>query len=209
MGGYGSGRTAYRSTGTCDDHKRLDIRAIHRRGLLTGRLPFSWQWSRKGEPCGSIQIWPGDNTVTLHYRIRSNDAAWTEMQESVSLDWTAPHLGGQRPWFLCPGCGRRVAILYLGHSRFRCRGCLRLVHTVCHETRSDQLLRKAWKLRRRAAGSNDTGGGVGDGISKPKGMHWRTFERLCKQAEIAAGRSWEEAGRRFGLSPEGFRLKVA
>lgn len=204
MGGYGSGRTAHRSAGTCDNYMRLDIRALHRCGRLTQGIPFSWQWSRNGEPCGAIQIWPSNNEVTLSYRIRSNDAAWTAMQESVSLDWTTPHLGGQRPWFRCPGCGQRVAILYLGHSCFRCRGCLRLVHTVCHETRSDQLLRKAWKLRRRAAGNNDTGGGIGDGISKPKGMHWRTFERLQAQADNAAGLSWAELGQRFRLSPVDF-----
>jgi hypothetical protein len=204
MGGYGSGRTAYRSAGTCDDYKRLDIRALHRSGRLTGGVPFSWQWWWHEEPCGDIQVWPGDNKVTLKYRTQRGGDPWKSVQETIWLDWTTPHLGGRRPWFLCPGCGQRVAILYAGHPYFRCRGCLRLVHTVCHETLSDQLLRKAWKLRRRAAGDYDTGGGIGDGIRKPKGMHRRTFERLYAQADVAAGLSWAEARRRFGLSWKDF-----
>ena len=204
MGGYGSGRAAYRSAGRCEDHQRLDIRALHQRGLLTGRVPFSWQWSWNGEPRGDIQIWPDDHAIQLRYRARCGDAPWASIQETLALDWTIPHLGGRRPWFLCPGCRRRVALLYLGHSRFRCRVCLRLVHAVCHESRSDQLLRKAWKLRRRAAGDYDTGGGIGDGISKPNGMHWRTFARLQAQADDVAALSWAEIGQRFGRSPEDF-----
>ncbi|XFB08130.1 hypothetical protein AAGT13_09390, partial [Azotobacter salinestris] len=43
----------------------------------------------------------------------------------VPVTWTPCHLGGERPWFLCPYCGRRVAKLYL-QSVFACRHCLRL-----------------------------------------------------------------------------------
>jgi hypothetical protein len=43
----------------------------------------------------------------------------------VPLSWTACNLGGQRPWFFCPGagCGRRVVILYAPGCYFLCRPC--------------------------------------------------------------------------------------
>ncbi len=48
------------------------------------------------------------------------------------------------------------------------------------ETVLDRANRKAFKLRRRLKDD----GGIGDCIwKKPKGMHWRTFERLKAQLE--------------------------
>jgi hypothetical protein len=32
--------------------------------------------------------------------------------------------GGKRLWFKCPGCGRRVGVLYEGLRRMGCRKCL-------------------------------------------------------------------------------------
>lgn len=57
----------------------------------------------------------------------------------VYLDWTACHLGGQRPWFLCPtrGCGRRIANLY-GGAIFACRHCYRLAYPSQRETPDDR-----------------------------------------------------------------------
>ena len=58
---------------------------------------------------------------------------WTDDKEiihpldCIELDC---HFGGVRFWFVCPGCSRRVGVLYLapGHDRFRCRYCLRLAY---------------------------------------------------------------------------------
>jgi hypothetical protein len=52
--------------------------------------------------------------------------------QDVALDSTAPHYGGRRLWFLCPGCGVRTGRLYLppGRDRFLCRGC----HSLAYES---------------------------------------------------------------------------
>ncbi len=44
---------------------------------------------------------------------------------TIGLAWTLCHFGGWRPWFSCPDCGRRVAVLYIV-SAVRCRHCLNL-----------------------------------------------------------------------------------
>ena len=100
------------------------------------------------------------------------------------LDWTPCTYGGGRPWFLCPvqGCGRRVALLYLGMAGlFVCRQCGRLAYACQRETVDERAARRAETIRRRLgweAGILNLPGG------RPKGMHGRTFERL-KRLHVA------------------------
>ncbi len=120
MGGAGSGNW-YRfdkktMTGECHS---VDVRYLHRQGLLTPGRWFSLRWSRAGRETGSIRGAVEGNArpdrVILLYRHRSGPGGeWQDVREPVPLDWTACHFGGERPWFVCPGagCGRRVAILY-------------------------------------------------------------------------------------------------
>jgi hypothetical protein len=91
--------------------------------------------------------------------------------------------GGKRPWFLCParGCGRRVAVLY-GGGIFACRHCHRLAYQSQREQpHSRAMIRTTW------GGSPSLGESF---PAKPKGMHWRTYERLRLEAERAEARSW-------------------
>jgi hypothetical protein len=85
----------------------------------------------------------------------------------------AAHYGGQRPWFRCPGCQRRVAVLCGYDTLFLCRHCYQLPYTSQYETRLDRLYRKMRKLQDRRGGQY---------TRKPKGMYWRTWERLRDQA---------------------------
>jgi hypothetical protein len=52
----------------------------------------------------------------------------------VGIERTPCHVGGSRPWFICPalGCGRRVAILY-GGGIFACRLCFQLAYASARE----------------------------------------------------------------------------
>ena len=60
-------------------------------------------------------------------------ATWADGETTISqieLVTTRPHLGGERPWFVCPNCDRRVGKLY-GRPElkgFACRICLKLVY---------------------------------------------------------------------------------
>ncbi len=184
MGGVGSGNW-YRfdkkaTTGECHS---LDVRYLHREGLLTPGRWFSLRWSRAGRQTGSIRGAVEGNArperVILLYRHRSGTAGeWEDIREAVPLAWTPCNFGGERPWFVCPGawCGRRVAVLYGGSAGryFLCRHCYDLVY----ESQRDNKMHRAQDIRRRLGGSANT---TEPFPEKPKGMHWRTYGRLKRE----------------------------
>ena len=114
MGGIGSGRRwHFGAKDTTSDYRSIDVRCWKRDGLLTPHQHFGWQWSRRGEVYASIRVRTEPDRVTLSYRHRSGSKEWQDESYPVILDWTDCHLGGKRPWFICParGCGRRVALI--------------------------------------------------------------------------------------------------
>lgn len=196
MGGMGSGR-GQRGKNTTSNMKPLDVRRLHRAGLLTPGRVFSWQWRVCGKEVASIQMRSEAGRLVLIYRNRSHGGEWQPMEYPVYLEWTDCTLGGQRPWFLCPGqeCGRRVAVLY-GGSIFACRYCHKLAYECQRETDDVRAMRRADTIRRRlgwGAGIANPKGG------KPKGMHWRTYERLETEHDRYANTSWSGMGERLGL----------
>lgn len=195
MGGYGSGRQGGKST--TEYFRALDVRRLQRDGLLQPGRAFVWNWTRQGETVASIQIRTGDNQITLDYRQRSHGDDWVPMNYRVLLDWTACALGGRRAWFVCPatGCGRRVAILYSG-SIFACRHCKQLVYACQRERDDDRAMRRADTIRRRLGWCAGIANPPG---YKPKGMHWRTYNRLLSQCTAFALASWKGIAKRFGL----------
>ena len=92
----------------------------------------------------------------------------------VSLAWTNCTFGGCRAWFLCPQCGRRVAILYCPNV-IACRQCYRLTFRSQRENFLGRDFRRINKLRARLNWPSGVMHGV---FSRPKGMHHKTFNRL-------------------------------
>ena len=185
MGGWGSGKR-WASKDTTADYRQLDVRRLQRDGLLERRWHFSWQWTRKGEAVGNINIRPEDDRVILDYRSRERGGEWTNQEYPVMLERTPCHYGGERVWFRCParGCGRRVAILY-GGPIFACRHCHRLAYPCQHESPGDRADSRAWKIRERCGGW----GCLLDPLFRRKGMHHRTFQRLARVYEKACSTS--------------------
>lgn len=174
MGGYGSGRR-YGSKSTTGEYLQLDVRRLQRDGLLERRFAFNWQWSRKGEPVGNINVSPEEDRLVLSYRYRGESKEFP-----VLLDWTSCHYGGERAWFLCParGCGRRVAILY-GGGIFACRCCYRLAYESQTESPAYRALSRTQNIRVRLGGS---GSMMEDFPNRPKGMHRKTYLMLLHKA---------------------------
>ena len=91
MGGVGSGNW-YRfdekiTTGECHS---VDVRYLHREGLLKPGRWFSLRWSRAGRESGSIRGGVDSSrlpeSVTLLYRHRSGlGGEWEDVQETVTL----------------------------------------------------------------------------------------------------------------------------
>ena len=108
-------------------------------------------------------------------------------------------LGGRRAWLLCPaqGCGRRVALLYIGGAGiFACRHCYKLAYQCQRETDDDRAMRRADNIRRRLGWEAGIATPEGD---KPKGMHWRTYERLVAQHDVHVEASLTGMALRLGL----------
>jgi hypothetical protein len=155
VGGVGSGNWyRFNKKTTTDVCHSLDVRYLHRNGLLSPRGWFSLRWSRAGRESGSIRgVMEGSDRrdrVTLLYRHRGGlGGEWEDVQEPVELDWTPCNFGGERPWFICPGagCGRRVAILYGLGKYFLCRHCYDLVY----ESQRDNEMYRALHRRRTSA----------------------------------------------------------
>ncbi len=186
MGGMGSGRHWYwGAKDTTGDYRAIDVRRWQRDGLIAPYQSFGWQWSGDGEEVvASIRVRTEPRRVVLTYRHRSDGADWKDETYPVYLDWTPCNLGGERPWFLCPamGCGRRVAILY-GGSIFACRHCHRLAYLSQREAHHDRAARRADKISTRLGW--ELGILNPKGWRKPKGMHWRTFERLNEEHDAS------------------------
>jgi len=190
MGGVGSGYW-YRfdkktTTGECQS---VDVRHLHREGLLTPGRWFSLRWSRADRETGSIQgvVSVGDlpDQVTLLYRHRRGlGSEWEDVREPVDLAWTACNFGGQRPWFVCPGagCGRRVAVLYGPGRYFLCRHCYDLVYESQRENEMYRALHKAQSIRERLGGSASM---MKPFPERPKGMHHDTYWRLREEHDEA------------------------
>ncbi len=181
MGGIGSGRRWHFGTkATTDSYRAIDVRRWAREGLLEPGRAFGWEWTCNGETTGSIKARAELGCIVLDYRTRSGGSDWQAQSYPVYLDTTPCHLGGARQWFLCParGCGQRVARLH-GGEIFACRHCHQLAYPSQHEDAGDRAARRAHRIRDRLGWP----GGVleGSGWEKPKGMHWRTYQRLCDE----------------------------
>lgn len=184
MGGFGSGRREYGSSGrsTVESVRSLDVNRWHREGYLRAGLAFSWEWTYADGGRAVINAESRPEEVVLRYRIREARGDWKSVDEVVPLERTPCHFGGFRSWFRCPSCGRRAVKLYGAGTYFLCRRCYGLAYASQREKRCERASRRALKIRRRLGGEADF---VSPFPWKPKGMHWRTYSRLWRKAQEA------------------------
>lgn len=193
MGGYGSG---WRQTRDCtDDYIRLDVRWLKRQGYLQPGRSGMVHWSRRGERFASVNFDSSEGQITLRYKTRPRGGEWQDRHCPIAVEWTPCPLGGTRAWFRCPACGRRAALLY-GAETFACRYCLQLAYESQREAPNFRALRKAQGIHEKLGGS----GIIDEPVFKPKGMHWRTFERLRRKCDAAVHRTNVLTVSRFGLT---------
>lgn len=191
MGALGSSRWKYHNAKplTCETIG-IDVRFLRKRGMLEpGRVyPLSWSSRLWGKQIGSIVYACLKDRLILSYCYRGEG-----IEQTVSLDRTPCHYGGTRPWLLCE-CGRRVAVLYGAGKLFKCRHCYGLAFDTQREDPIGRCRVKAQKIREKLGGSPS----LFDAFpQKPKGMHWRTYERLHYTARIRSAVSMGALVRRF------------
>lgn len=177
MGGLGSGGHNHSGRRTTADAHRLDVNKLRRAGVLTEGWIGGWQWTSNGQKSADIQIRTGVTTITLIYRTREREGLWREVEQPIGIAWESCRFGGQRPYMRCPGCDQLVETIYLiGNAR--CRTCHRLVYPSQRERELDRACRKVRKIRERIG--VDLCALDGPCYGKPKGMHWKTFDRVLR-----------------------------
>lgn len=194
MGGRGSGRrSSYGGKPETNDSMPLDIRKITRKGLLVPGSSLGWQWTVNDRPVASIRIWVDRESLVLSYRMKSTGEV---VEQRVQMQTTPCHLGGQRHWFTCPRCSKRVAVLYAPGRYFACRQCGALGYATQKEGAGDRAATRADKLRKRLGWEAGILNGPG---GKPKGMHWETFLRLKSQHDALVQITLQDMARQFGF----------
>lgn len=177
MGGFGSGRRSYYGTkNKAEESLPLDIRKLQRTNRLMPGREISWVWSFNDKPFASIRVKVEIERVVLAYRHRDHaENEWQNVEQPVYMTHTPCTYGGTRPWWLCPSCGRRVAVLYSSDKLYACRYCYRLVYTSQAENAYERALSETKKIRLRLGGTANM---MEQFPSKPKKMHWKTYWRM-------------------------------
>jgi Zn ribbon nucleic-acid-binding protein len=108
------------------------------------------------------------------------DQGHEQLEGIAPLAWTSCTFGGSRPWFICPRCDQRAAILYwdeeeMPAGELLCRRCLDLGYQSQREGLIARAKRRVEKARLRLA---PDGGRL-------KGMHHATF--LEAHARVPGG----------------------
>lgn len=181
-----------REKGTVETRLNLDVRSLHRAGVLVVGGRGTWQWLRSGKQAGQVcfEVVAAD-CLRLRYRIAT--ATGAELRDyRVTIARTPCHLGGTRAWFLCPCCSRRVARLYL-RDLFACRHCWRLNYASQQASKRDRASDRSWALRQALGCDEGFLCLPAEYIPKPKGMHWRTFERKIQQLKQVDARALADA----------------
>ena len=144
---------------------RLDVRQWHKRRLLWPGYSGTWSWSnsRTGEQTGSIGFRIEQGAAVLNYSLSGEPRV-----QRVPILRTACTYGGTRPWFGCPNCGARVAVIYMRRGGFYCRKCAR----VNYYSQSEDDCGRAWRKQQKAEAK------LGANWARPKGMHKATREKL-------------------------------
>ena len=174
----------------CESFRCIDVRALRRQNHLRS-TPSDLLWSSDGVSYNVLLIAQLDTLSVFHACLV--DGVKEFATQEIPIHWAKCHFGGQRPWFNCPcrieekSCGRQVAKLYWTDGCFACRRCLGLAYASQRQNPGMRASRRAEKIRARLRGS-----ATGPYRVKPRGMHWRTYRRLCEEAEHAEAKaeSW-------------------
>lgn len=94
--------------------------------------------------------------------------------QDIGVVWVRQHLGGARPWLVCPECSRRCGKLYT-FKGMSCRKCLDLTYRSTRETYHHTLIRRADAIRMRLGWPPGIVHPLGD---KPAEMKMRAFIKL-------------------------------
>src|SRR5687767_11378419 len=176
MGGPGSGRHfRFDRQMYVEDALPMDVRYLHRQGILEPGYHGTITWSYNEQPVFGVAVQTGANSITLRISLEDRERCLV-----IRIDHTPCTYGGWRPWFLCPECYRRCGLLYAVEAQFACRLCHGLPYHSQRCSDEKQLLAQVRKVREQTLAGPNMFELLRD-EHKPKGMHWKTFDRLVER----------------------------
>lgn len=161
---FGAGRPAWHIK--AEHCRRIEAGRWAKEGLFNVGSAGAWSWrdADTGRETARIGYRGDGGAVVLDFNV-NDEPVHQRIQETR----TACHYGGSRSWFSCPRCWRRVGVLFLrGRAGFMCRHCGR----VAYSSQSEDDMGRSWRRQRKAEQR------LGEGWSRPKGMHQATRDKL-------------------------------
>jgi hypothetical protein len=186
-----SGRWAWQSTRpVIEDGLTITVHPLAKKGTHASLI---W-WSRGGEVFSwinyEVATYEGlDGVLTLRFKVNGES-----ITQRISLTSRPCRFGGRRWFAICPRTGRLVTKLHTcGGAHFLSRQARGAAYASQNACPLDRLMRRRDKVLRKLK-SDDV-----EYQPKPKGMRWRTYDRL--QDELARYHDAWGVGimRRFGL----------
>ena len=175
-----------RTRDTCENRPQLDIRALARKGMVT---PGGFHY---GKRIGSGGQRGDDDYISVRadfYTAVVNFMQWGEMREQrldivrTNCSFGNRRPGRRRPWFKCPQCGKRFAILY--GTPFACRKCHRLDYQSQRGPRHSWTGFNRMKLIRKRLGAYPTAAVWQPLPPRPPGMWRDLYARLSLEYAVA------------------------
>lgn len=182
MGGSGSGSWYRWDSKSClEDQLKIDARLFKKRGIFDdGFHTLTWRLGDDVLFRASFVV-EGDKMIVASKWHDSTTGLLESMEKLIRISQTPCGFGGNRKWLICPHCKSRMAVLVLKPPTVGCRHCLDLAYFCQRENSSYRALRRRNKIASRL----DRDEYFGEMLEKPKGMHWRTFNRLVEEHDDA------------------------
>jgi hypothetical protein len=129
--------------GLVEESLRFDLRHVRLHGNSSGaRLQHVFEGT---DICVGVVAakWCADEIAVRFMDLEVyDDDANLILRQRISVEYSRPYFGGQRPWLVCPmerenvSCGKRVRSVYLppGSDSFGCRECHDLTYQSCRDS---------------------------------------------------------------------------
>lgn len=165
-GGIRSGSGRPRQHPVAERYPQLDVRKLAKNGCLAeGYSGFS-AWSNAPYFSGEVSVEVCRDSVVVAFT-----GGFTIQRTSLQLLRTECGFGGDRAWFACPQCSRRVAILYVYNVRLGCRTCNGMSYSSQRLGKLARANREYFKAVAR----------LGKEGVRPQRMRWQTYIRAQKR----------------------------
>jgi hypothetical protein len=169
----------------------LDIRELHPQRELVAGSSIICDWKYGGRIVSQVAVEIRRNSLVLRFARTTSLGSLEPVVSVVSFTSTPCHFGGERRWFRCPKCNRRIAVIYCLSGAFQCLRCHDLAYPSQRKRTNpaDRARERAQAIRLRLGGS----GNLFERFpAKPKWMRWRTYWHLEITAAEDAAKSFEQ-----------------